>query len=361
MRIVVAAALGWQICVWLGATQPPIYAVIVPLLTLRDEPGTAWNLSFTRMVGVVAGLLVGIGVLAWLRPSTGAVALVLAVALGIGLVLRAGGAMNIQVAVSGLLVLSNPAPEAYALSRMWETAVGVGVTVVLAPLLFPTNPVRAFRSRLDEVTGSCATVLRDAAGVRRGTGSPAALVTDARTLDRRAHDLGPELAKAGRAVRVHPYWRRRFSAEVAALGPVADATTTIAALVRVHAEDLAEMRARPDAAPWLAEYGPHAAEVESAVADAVDAAARQGTIGSVVPTPTTPSATPSGATPSGAAAEVASPSEAASALAAARRILADDSTADPGPLGVVGRRPLTRILTVLQGPQAPLGPPTAIG
>jgi len=98
-RILVAAAVSWQLCVWLGATQPPVFAVVVPLVAMRDAPDSALNVSLARLVGVVAGLSIGIAVLSWLRPSALSVVLVMAVALGVGVVLRIGDTLNLQVAV----------------------------------------------------------------------------------------------------------------------------------------------------------------------------------------------------------------------------------------------------------------------
>ena len=37
-RVVIVAAVAWEVAVQLGATQPPIYAAFVPLLTLPEGP-----------------------------------------------------------------------------------------------------------------------------------------------------------------------------------------------------------------------------------------------------------------------------------------------------------------------------------
>jgi hypothetical protein len=70
------------------------------------------------------------------------------------MLLRVGGAFNVQVAVSALLVFANPDPDAYAATRLWETAVSAAVTVILAALLFPPNPYRTFVASRDEVSPS---------------------------------------------------------------------------------------------------------------------------------------------------------------------------------------------------------------
>ena len=163
LRIVVASVVAWQLCIWLGAQQPPIFAVIVPLVALRDAPYSALNVSMVRLIGVVGGVLIGIAVLHVIRPSALAVGLVLAIALPFGMLLRVGGAFNVQVAVSALLVFASPDPDAYAAARLWETAVGAAVTVILAALLFPPNPYRTFVASRDEAVTQLADELRTGA------------------------------------------------------------------------------------------------------------------------------------------------------------------------------------------------------
>ena len=161
-RIVFVAAVAWQICLSLGATQPPLYAALVPLVSLRDDPFSAFNLSLARLVGVVAGLTIAIGVLAVLRPTTAAIAAVLAAALLVGVVLRIGDVLNTQVAVSAMLVFSSTDASDYAATRFWETGVGTATTLLLAPFLFPANPLNAARAELARVADGLVDALRSA-------------------------------------------------------------------------------------------------------------------------------------------------------------------------------------------------------
>ncbi len=102
----------------LGAGEPRIYAALVPMVSLRDNPFSALDLSVARLVGVVAWLLIAIGVLAFFQPTTMAVAAVLTLALLVGVVLRIGNVMNTQVAVSALLVFNSTDIEGYAVTRL---------------------------------------------------------------------------------------------------------------------------------------------------------------------------------------------------------------------------------------------------
>ena len=325
VRIVVAATVSWQLCVWLGATQPPVYAVIVPVVALRDAPDSVFDVSLGRLVGVVAGLAVGVAILSWLRPSALTVALVLGVALAIGVVLRAAGSLNVQVAVSALLVFASSDPSTYAVSRLWETAVGAAVTIVLAPLLLPTNPARAFRTELREVAEACSGDLLAVADLLAaddpGTGEDDAAAERLRERTRhtevRALALAPRLATARRAVRLDPVWRRRHGPGLATLGPAADAAADVAASVRLYADDVAELGRRPDVREWWERHRQRNRETVLPLAAAVTAPL--------------------------------SGRSAPEAVAGLRAALEAHREADPSLLGAVFRRPLWRITGVLAG------------
>ncbi|MGW4490242.1 FUSC family protein [Amycolatopsis sp. NPDC004368] len=295
LRIVVTAALAWQLCLWLGAQHPPVYAVVVPLVSMREAPYSTFNVSLARLAGVVCGLSIGIVVLRVLHPST--LALALALALAVGIVVRIGGALNIQVAVSALLVFASTDPDSYAVSRLWETAVGAGVTVVLAPLLLPKNPARTF---VTELTATAADLARN---LRSPVDEEAV-----RAVETRARELPGKHAAASKAVRLHPWWRRTEPARLAPLGPAARTAADVGTLVRIHFEDCTELAARGEPTDT--------SEVAIPLADAVEAV--------LTGTPDPPS------------------------LAAAEAAMVHNAEADDTRLGAIARRPLRRIAALLR-------------
>ena len=333
LRIVIAVAVSWQLCVWLGSVQPPIYAVLVPLVAMRDAPGSAFNVSLARLVGVVGGLLLGMVVLSWLKPSAIAVSVVMLLALAIGIAVRIGGVLNLQIAISALMLFANADPSSYALARLWETAVGAAVTIVLAPLLFPTNPARAFSRALDDVATSsgenlvlAADLLAMAPETTGGDGSAREelarrLQAQVSRVDDQARKLPAQLAAARRAVRLHPRWRRRHTQELADLVRPTEVAPEIAELIRVHVADATELGSRVDAQDWRAAAAPLVRPVALPLAEAVTAELS--------------------GEPNPAAVE-----QATSAIRA-------DMAADPTRLGAVIRRPLRRLVALLAGLDEP--------
>ncbi len=147
-----AGALAWLVAERLGAERP-VFAVLVPLVALKDDPYAALNLSLTRLAGVVAGVAIGLGVVRLLGLSTLAVGVILTVGLIIGTIVRFGPDVNNQVAVSALLlVVATDRPERYAFTRIWETVVGALVALAAAVLVFPANPLGRLRDRTTAIT-----------------------------------------------------------------------------------------------------------------------------------------------------------------------------------------------------------------
>ncbi|MET8755095.1 FUSC family protein [Streptomyces sp. NPDC004667] len=320
-RIAVTVVAAWQTALWLGADQPPVFAAVVPLVALRSDPAAAFSTSLERVGGVVAGVFLGIVVLQWLRPSTAALALVVSLGLALGMVLRAGASLNVQIAASSLLVLANPSPDAYALDRMWETAAGAAVTVLLAPLLWPPSPRRAMTVSLRECRLRLTRALDGTMQVL-GTGPAAAgdnldLVLRETRAVRRA---GDEARDAERALRFNPL-RRRDREEIRGLARRLLLARDLCAGVEALAQEVAAFAGREDLAADVARARRELPGLAAATVRAVDEALAGGS----------------------ARTEVAAARSAFAAYAAAVR----------QPVAVALRRPFRRLLDGLDTPSRP--------
>jgi uncharacterized membrane protein YgaE (UPF0421/DUF939 family) len=208
VRIAVAATLAWWIARLLGADRP-VFAVIVPMVAIRDDTHAALSLSLGRMLGVIAGVLLGIGVVAVAGVSTGAIALLLVIGLAAGLVLRTGPELNTQIAISALLVvIVTKNADDYAVERIWETGVGSVVTLVVAAFLLPPDPLRDAGRRLAATAQALAQDLAGAQGaLTKGDPSARALLVHADEHARAAGRAVEDLPKAQRALRFSPLRR----------------------------------------------------------------------------------------------------------------------------------------------------------
>lgn len=256
-RIVVTVAVAWQTAVWLGADQPPVYAAIVPLVALRGDPMTALATSVQRVLGVIGGILIGIGVLSVLHPSTATVALVVALGLAAGTLLKGGGTLNVQVPASSLLVFASASPDAYALHRVWETGAGAAVTILLAPLLWPPDPRDTLatvaadcRTRLVEALSSTTAVLGTDPGAARD--NVAAVTGHVEAI----HGHAVRAREAERAMRFNPLRRRHRDTITRLASSVTTADRLTPHLVTL-ARETAAFTDRHDLAPVLTDARRH--------------------------------------------------------------------------------------------------------
>ncbi len=154
--MVVAGALAWWLCTRLGADRP-LFAVLVPLVAMDGDPFASVNISVTRTAGVFAGVFIGLGLIHVDLPSTVVVALLLALSLAVGLVLRLSGApVNSQVAITAMFMLylgGAQRAETVGVARIWETAVGAGVAIAVSVLVWPPHPLREARRRVARLQG----------------------------------------------------------------------------------------------------------------------------------------------------------------------------------------------------------------
>ncbi|GAA3148318.1 FUSC family protein [Streptomyces echinatus] len=323
-RIVVTVAAAWQVALWLGADQPPVYAAVVPLVALRGDPLTALATSLQRVLGVVAGVLIGIAVLNVLHPSTAALALVVALGLGAGTLLRAGGPLNLQVPASSLLVFASTSPDAYAFHRLWETGAGAAVTILLAPLLWPPDPRRSLsalahdsRTRLVQALTGTAAVLGTDPGTARGNVSAVAGHIDA------IRTAAASAREAERAMRFNPLRRRHRDTVTRLVRSIVTAerlTPHLATLAR----EVAAFTGRDDLIPVVADARRRMPGLAASTAQAINHVLESGR-----PQP---------------------------ALSRARNDLSAYAHADSRPAAVALRRPFKEILDELDPPSEGPGP-----
>jgi len=206
----IGGTVAWWLAVELGATRP-IFAALVPLVAMTGDPFAAVSVSLGRIVGVFAGVGIGIGFTHVGTASTWRVAGVLFVgALG-AIVLKVGSRPNLQVPIAGLFMIgvATTAAGPLAVQRIWETATGGVVAIVVASFVWPPDPVRELERQLGRLRHELAADLTTvAADLASGSGEAAAHLDTVR-----AHSLDAvrevfEIDAARHALRWNPLRRR---------------------------------------------------------------------------------------------------------------------------------------------------------
>jgi uncharacterized membrane protein YccC len=181
--------------------------------------------------------------------TTGRVALALLVATLAAVVLKVGQRPNLEVPIAALFLIgfATARISQLGIQRIWETAVGAVVAILVASLLWPPDPVRKLRHDLDrlrlELVDDLTSIADDLA-----TGSG---VTASRLDEVRAHSLDAvrdvfELDDARRALRWSPL-RRRDAQTVAILARRVSLGARVYRHARSVARDVADAPVRDEA------------------------------------------------------------------------------------------------------------------
>lgn len=270
IRLALKMALGGTVAWWLAealGARRPIFAALVPLVAMTGDPFAAVSVSLARIVGVFAG--VGIGI-AFVHVNVGLtlqVALVLFVgALG-SVVLKVGERPNLEVPIAGLFLLGFASAQISQLGiqRIWETAIGAGVAILISSLIWPPDPMRALTRQLGVLRSELIidlTAISD--DLATGSGETAARLDDVR-----AHSLDAvrevfALDAAHRALRWSPL-RRRDAVAVTELAVRINLAARVYRHARALARDVVDTHVRD----------PRLASATRDLADATDRALTQ--------------------------------------------------------------------------------------
>ena len=148
VKSAVATIAAWLIAGWLIPGPLPVFAAIAALLVVQPSVNQSLAKALERSIGVIAGVLIAVGLSLLLGPQSWVVLLAIVVAMLIAWSFRATPGTGNQVAISAMLVLALGAdsPE-YALDRIVETLIGVAIGMIVNVALVP--PVLVAPARRD--------------------------------------------------------------------------------------------------------------------------------------------------------------------------------------------------------------------
>ena len=143
VKVALACGLAW----WLGPflhLSHPFNAVLAVIILMQGNAYGSLVNSLQFLLGVAAGLILGIGAqtLFGMSPLVLAGIMLICLLLG-GWIKVSSQGFNNQIAISALLVLASGSAD--NIGRLWETVLGGAVGVAVAALLWPPNPVGKLR------------------------------------------------------------------------------------------------------------------------------------------------------------------------------------------------------------------------
>lgn len=156
-----AAILTWFVCITLFDTELPIFGAIAALIVMQDSVDDSLTKGIERIVGVLIGVSVALGAATVFGPQSWLFIAAIIVAMAVGWLLRMTPASTNQVAISALLMIALGGTQLdYGIERIYETAVGALIGVLLNA--FVVAPVRTSHVHLAlaDLTNNTADVLR---------------------------------------------------------------------------------------------------------------------------------------------------------------------------------------------------------
>lgn len=149
IKMTIGGTAAWWLASELGARRP-IFAALVPLVAMTGDPFAAVSVSLARIVGVFAGVGIGLGLTHVDLSSTEKVAVALLAATIAAIVLKVGDRPNLEVAIAALFLIGFASANVSqaGIQRIWETAVGALVAIVISTVLWPPDPIRELDRRL---------------------------------------------------------------------------------------------------------------------------------------------------------------------------------------------------------------------
>jgi uncharacterized membrane protein YgaE (UPF0421/DUF939 family) len=209
IKMVIGGTGAWWIASEFGANRP-IFASLVPLVAMSGDPFAAVSVSVGRILGVFAGVGIGVAVTEIPIATTWRVAIALSIATLVGIVLKVGDRPNLEVPIAALFLIGFASANVsqLGLQRIWETAIGAVVAVVVSVILWPPDPIRELERSLDRLQRQLAADFAAIADdIATGSGATAAQLDDLREHSLAAVRDVFELAPARRALRWSPLRR----------------------------------------------------------------------------------------------------------------------------------------------------------
>ena len=204
-RLTLTAVFAYLLALQFAGNKGPVLAPLTALLVIQVSLSHTLRSAGRRVLSVVAGVLVAVGLSAIVGFTWWSLAMLIAVALAVGLILRLGDDL-LEVPISAMLILSAAGSKTAASSRVIETLIGAGAGLI-GGLLFAPVRLQPAEEAIEELTGQLADLLRRIAA-DAGDGADAARsaerLSQARALGREIQRVEGALNDSEESLRLNP-------------------------------------------------------------------------------------------------------------------------------------------------------------
>jgi uncharacterized membrane protein YgaE (UPF0421/DUF939 family) len=204
VRLTVTAVFAYLLALLIPSTPRPVLAPLTALLVAQVSIYQTLRTSVRRVASVVAGVLLALGLSAWVGFTWWSLGIAIALGLAVGYALHLREEV-LEVPISAMLILSVGTRSA-ATGRIVETFIGTAAGLVAGFVL--TSPrVQPAEEAIEELCGTMAGLLdRMAAGLRAGPVRAAAAdwLAQARSLGTEIRRVDDALRQAEESTKLNP-------------------------------------------------------------------------------------------------------------------------------------------------------------
>jgi uncharacterized membrane protein YccC len=206
VKTTVAAVVAYVVALPLSDNPRPVLAPLTALLVVQFTLYDTLRTGLRRVVSVVLGVLVAVGLAYWAPLTWWSLGIVVAGSLVLGRLLRLGAEVA-EVPISAMLVLAVGGADTVATGRVIETIIGAVVGILVGAVVAPPLYVRPASDAVQDLAEEAARVLRQVSDEVRQeyTREQAERWLDAaRGLGRDILRADRELGKAESSLRLNP-------------------------------------------------------------------------------------------------------------------------------------------------------------
>jgi hypothetical protein len=214
-RLTLTAVAAYLAALQFAGQQGPVLAPLTALLVVQVSLTHTLRSAAQRVIAVVAGVLVAVGLSAVVGFTWWSLGLSIILALTVGLVLRLGDDL-LEVPISAMLILSAVGSATAASSRVIETFIGA-VTGLIGGLVFTPVRLQPAEEAVGDLSGQLADLLDQIAGdVQDGADASrcAERLNQARALGGEIGRVDRALAESEDSLRLNPGARIRPQAAI---------------------------------------------------------------------------------------------------------------------------------------------------
>lgn len=161
-RLTLTAVAAYLAAVQFAGNKGPVLAPLTALLVVQVSLTHTLRSAAQRVISVVAGVLVAVGLSVVVGFTWWSLGILIAVALAVGLMLRLGDDL-LEVPITAMLILSAVGNASAASSRIIETFIGAAAGLI-GGLVFTPVRLQPAEEAVDDLSGQLADLLDQIAG-----------------------------------------------------------------------------------------------------------------------------------------------------------------------------------------------------